>query len=198
MSAQDTSHLTGPLKRQVEAQLEARSKWSEAESRSQAGQGTVPPAPRPTPPRRKRGAPRGNHNAFKHGFYSQVLRPQAQFDLNDAKINNDLEAEISLLRVTIKGLAADTQYDRKELAYLLRTLSLLVSTQYRIAGERLFWNENQAMDSHYYSGFITPRETNPNAYEPPPPPMSIKQEINHLGKLLIESKKQTAQQPVKP
>ena len=55
------------------------------------------PAHRPKPSRKnKRGAPRGNLNALKHGFYAKVLPAQIQKDLISAQVSNDLEAEIPL------------------------------------------------------------------------------------------------------
>ena len=45
-----------------------------------------------------RGAPKGNLNALKHGFYSRLFHGSETSNLNDDQINN-LEHEITLLRV---------------------------------------------------------------------------------------------------
>jgi uncharacterized protein YjcR len=49
----------------------------------------------------KRGAPRGNQNACKHGFYSQVLNEAEQLELERAKGIEGIAEEIALLRVKI-------------------------------------------------------------------------------------------------
>ena len=50
------------------------------------------------------GAPRGNQNARKHGFYSTVLTEAEQEGLNLAKRVEGTENEIAMLRVKIKSL----------------------------------------------------------------------------------------------
>jgi hypothetical protein len=45
-----------------------------------------------------RGAPKGNLNALKNGFYSRLFHGSETSDLNDDQTNN-LEHEITLLRV---------------------------------------------------------------------------------------------------
>ena len=50
--------------------------------------------------KRKRGAPLGNRNALKHGFYSGQFR-QAERRTLAAAANPDLTGEINLLRVQI-------------------------------------------------------------------------------------------------
>jgi hypothetical protein len=48
-----------------------------------------------------RGAPKGNLNALKHGFYSRLFHPAETVDLPDDP-STDLEHEITLLRVMIR------------------------------------------------------------------------------------------------
>jgi hypothetical protein len=48
-----------------------------------------------------RGAPKGNLNALKHGFYSRLFRPAEIGDLS-ADPGTSLEHEITLLRVMIR------------------------------------------------------------------------------------------------
>ncbi len=49
--------------------------------------------------KRKRGAPLGNHNACKHGFYSSAFKASEQRLLAEMPAQ-DLSAEIELIRVT--------------------------------------------------------------------------------------------------
>ena len=52
----------------------------------------------------KRGAPKGNQNARKHGFYSKVLDEAERLDFELATGVDGLDEEIALLRVKIKSL----------------------------------------------------------------------------------------------
>ena len=77
---------------------------------------------------RKRGAPLGNQNAHKHGFYSAAFRQNEQRDLAHSD-STDLADEISLVRIAIarclEALESKTQ-DRDietELA-ILRAINL--------------------------------------------------------------------------
>jgi len=54
---------------------------------------------------RKRGAPKGNQNARKHGFYSKVLDEAEQLDFELAAGVEGIDDEVTLLRVKIKSLA---------------------------------------------------------------------------------------------
>jgi hypothetical protein len=49
-------------------------------------------------PKRRRGAPPGNLNALKHGFYSRQFRQLETADL-DVMLETGLESEINLIRV---------------------------------------------------------------------------------------------------
>ncbi len=51
-----------------------------------------------------RGAPKGNLNALKHGFYSRLFRLSESNDLSDDEAVN-LENEITLLRVMMRRTA---------------------------------------------------------------------------------------------
>ncbi len=57
------------------------------------------------PPRRNRGAPLGNQNARRHGFYSSALTTDEQRLLAETVDFKGLLSEISLLRVKVHGLA---------------------------------------------------------------------------------------------
>jgi hypothetical protein len=51
---------------------------------------------------RKRGAPRGNTNALKCGFYSRKLRTVEKNDLEKTEFVNNLRDEILMLKVVIR------------------------------------------------------------------------------------------------
>jgi hypothetical protein len=52
--------------------------------------------------KRKRGAPKGNHNAVKHGFYSRALNKNEQLEFDLAAGVQGFDEEIALLRFEIK------------------------------------------------------------------------------------------------
>ena len=95
----------------------------------------------PAKPRRRRGAPRGNLNALKHGFYSHLFRKIELGDLQAFPLEG-LQDEIGMLRVLIRRVmerAQDVQ-DLDQALRLLNTLSLatanlsrLVKTQHLIS-----------------------------------------------------------------
>ncbi len=58
----------------------------------------------PAEAERKRGAPKGNQNARKHGFYSRVLDEAEQLDFELATGVEGIDGEIALLRVKIKSI----------------------------------------------------------------------------------------------
>jgi uncharacterized protein YjcR len=55
-----------------------------------------------------RGAPEGNQNARKHGFYSKVLDEDEQMDFEQATCEEGLDNEIALLRTKIKSVLGMT------------------------------------------------------------------------------------------
>lgn len=62
--------------------------------------------------KRERGAPPGNQNAFKHGFYSSLFQEQ-EHDVLDQLSSVDVEGEIDLLRVATARLLETLQDDEK-------------------------------------------------------------------------------------
>ncbi len=72
---------------------------------------------------RSRGAPRGNLNALKHGFYSRLYHIHESSDLSDSEASS-LENEITLLRVMIRRTMAlaDGIEDLKEATRVLDEL----------------------------------------------------------------------------
>ena len=94
---------------------------------------TPPPSNTPaSPAKRGRGAPRGNSNAQKHGFFSRSIRgihaPRIQ-----SPLRGGLQSEIDLLRVMFHRLARDilgsSWKDRPldEHLFALHTLSISIS-----------------------------------------------------------------------
>ena len=82
---------------------------------------------------RKRGAPRGNQNAIKHGYYSRTFSPADRFDLDIAADMEGVGEEIALLRFAIKK--AISGGDIKNLVPLVQAtvaLEKLIRTHHRL------------------------------------------------------------------
>jgi hypothetical protein len=86
--------------------------------------------------RRKRGAPKGNQNARKHGFYSKVLDEAEQLDFELAKGVDGIDGEIALLRVKIKSLLENDPENIKLLMRATESLARLIKTKYNISKEQ--------------------------------------------------------------
>ena len=81
----------------------------------------------------KRGAPAGNQNARKHGFYSMVLDEEEQLDFEQATLVEGLDDEIAMLRVRIKSVLRHEPDNIKLIAQATNALAKLVSTRYNIS-----------------------------------------------------------------
>jgi uncharacterized protein YjcR len=64
------------------------------------------PAPSPEPKKNKGGAPRGNTNALKHGFYSRHFKTR---ELKDLDCETDLDDEIKFVRVCIRRISEQAE-----------------------------------------------------------------------------------------
>ena len=84
---------------------------------------------------KKRGAPRGNQNARKHGFYSRVLDDTERCDFIQATSVEGIDEEIALLRVKIKSLVARDPENIKLIMQAVNTLTRLIMTRYNIGKE---------------------------------------------------------------
>jgi hypothetical protein len=82
---------------------------------------------------RKRGAPKGNQNARKHGFYSRVLDESEQLDFALATGVEGIDDEIALLRVKIKSLIAHDPDNITLIMQAINTLARVVSTRYNLS-----------------------------------------------------------------
>ena len=85
---------------------------------------------------RKRGAPKGNQNARKHGFYSRVLAEAEQIDFELASGVEGIDDEIALLRVKIKSVLEHDPENIKLIMQAANTLARLVKTRYNITKEQ--------------------------------------------------------------
>jgi len=83
----------------------------------------------------KRGAPKGNQNARKHGFYSKVLDEAEKLDFEQATGVEGIDDEIALLRVKIKSLLEHDPENIKLIMQATNTLARLVRTRYNISKE---------------------------------------------------------------
>ncbi len=89
-----------------------------------------------TEAKRKRGAPKGNQNAKKHGFYSKVLDEAEQLDFELATGVNGIDDEIALLRVKIKSVVEKDPENIKLIMQATNTLAGLVKTSYNMTKEQ--------------------------------------------------------------
>lgn len=84
---------------------------------------------------KKRGAPLGNQNARKHGFYSRVLTAEQKRDFEQAVLAEGIDEEIAVLRVKIKDLL---KYDPDNIKLIMQAttiLARLISTKQKIRRE---------------------------------------------------------------
>ena len=86
--------------------------------------------------KRKRGAPKGNQNARKHGFYSRVLDEAEQLDFELASGVEGIDDEIALLRVKIKSILEKDPENINLIMRATNTLATLVKTRYKITKEQ--------------------------------------------------------------
>jgi 16S rRNA C967 or C1407 C5-methylase (RsmB/RsmF family) len=84
----------------------------------------------------KRGAPKGNQRARKHGFYSKVLDEAEQFDLELAHGVDGIDDEIAVLRVKIKAILENDPENIKLIMEATNTLARLLRTRYNITKEQ--------------------------------------------------------------
>ena len=84
----------------------------------------------------KRGAPKGNQNARKHGFYSHALSEAEKLKLEQARGMEGIDEEIAILRVKL-GEVIEKEPDRLDLHLeAANTIARLVRTRYNITKEQ--------------------------------------------------------------
>jgi len=81
---------------------------------------------------KKRGAPRGNQNARKHGFYSNVLSEAERQDFEQATSVEGVDDEIALLRVRIKSVVANDPDNIKLIMQAICILARLLGAKNNI------------------------------------------------------------------
>lgn len=110
--------------------------------------------PQDPPPKGKAGAPKGNQNALKHGFYSRSYKLRERRGLENTPPIS-LAEEIELMRVSIRRLCESFNPELGFHAHstFLRTLSMafislnrLVRTQHQITGPEDDTELRQAID----------------------------------------------------
>ena len=84
----------------------------------------------------KGGAPKGNQNARKHGFYARVLDEAEQVDFELASGVEGIDDEIALLRVKIKSILANDPENIKLIMQVTNALERLIRTRYKITKEQ--------------------------------------------------------------
>ena len=89
----------------------------------------------PAKAEKKRGAPKGNQNARKHGFYSKVLDEAEQLDFELATGVEGIDDEIALLRVKIKSIVEKDPENIKLIMQATDALAKLIRTRYNISKE---------------------------------------------------------------
>jgi hypothetical protein len=85
---------------------------------------------------RKRGAPPGNQNARKHGFYSKVLTEAEQIELQEAATLEGLDNEIAILRVKLQQLLQNHPERIDLQLQAANILARLIRTRYNITPEQ--------------------------------------------------------------
>ena len=86
--------------------------------------------------KKQRGAPKGNQNARKHGFYSQVLDEAEKLQLEQAQGVEGLDEEIAILRLKFRELI-DTEPHRLDLQIeAASAIARLIRTRYNITREQ--------------------------------------------------------------
>lgn len=74
------------------------------------------------------GAPHGNRNGLKHGFYSPVLDEREAADLQDLIDAQDLSGEIGLVRTLVRRIAGQLKDDNQ--AFTVKELATMVQLAY--------------------------------------------------------------------
>jgi len=90
----------------------------------------------PAEAKRKRGAPKGNQNARKQGFYDRVLDEAEQIDFELASGVEGIDDEIALLRVKIKSILSHDPENMKLIMQVTNALARLVRTRYSITKDQ--------------------------------------------------------------
>jgi hypothetical protein len=87
--------------------------------------------------KRKKGAPKGNKNALKHGYYARALNKAEKLDFSLAEGLQGITEEIALLRFEIKkAVSSDDIHRLIPLSKAAYALEKLIRTHHRIFLEK--------------------------------------------------------------
>ncbi|MCJ7626317.1 MAG: hypothetical protein MUO76_22730 [Anaerolineaceae bacterium] len=125
---------------------------------------------------RRRGAPIGNTNAIKHGFYARKFKPTDLTGIDDFEFSG-LDEEITMLRIYIRRvieMGADVQDLPRAMALLrvfsLATISLtrLIRTQHIISPDPDNISQwlSVAINQATSELFVDPDSDEPDSYQP--------------------------------
>lgn len=82
------------------------------------------PIPKDSAPKgKKRGAPRGNQNARKHGLYSRLAPAPRRGDMEKALAMENLTNDIVVVRLMLANLLEDPVKNMKDIIQLFRLLT---------------------------------------------------------------------------
>ena len=81
----------------------------------------------------KPGAPLGNQNARKHGFYSRTLTDQEKLDLASAPLVKGLDDEIALLLVKLKSVVEHDPENIRLISEVATTMARLLLNRQKLA-----------------------------------------------------------------
>jgi hypothetical protein len=123
--------------------------------------------------KRKRGAPKGNLNALKHGFYSEQLR-RAEIAALEGVDPTSIKDEIGVLRVVVRRLIQliKTSQSVPELTSLITTLSTLTGNLGRLIHVYSVVSPKKSEGDRILDEVLAKltREFNLDSDEPPDPP----------------------------
>jgi hypothetical protein len=123
--------------------------------------------------RRKRGAPKGNLNALKHGFYSEQLR-RAEIAALEGVDPTSIKDEIGVLRVVVRRLIQLIKISESvpELTSLITTLSTLTGNLGRLIHVYSVVSPKKSEGDRLLDEVLAKltRELNLDSDEPPDPP----------------------------
>ena len=103
------------------------------------------PAPPSIPPPLKGGAPLGNTNARKHGFYSQAFTRQERSEIKSA-VSGRMHSEIKLFKVMLARTAADLKpLGQGSDPSFQETLGLLSTVSFAVARLVSFYRTNDRL-----------------------------------------------------
>lgn len=99
--------------------------------------------------KRKRGAPIGNQNAVKHGFYSAAFKKEEQFEFDIAAGMEGIAEEIALLRFeTKKAISSGDIKKLVPLSKIALALEKLIRTHHKI-----FVSQRQGLETAMENAF---------------------------------------------